>query len=219
MSGEDLLGRRQDYRLTFSGAVKRGGDFVWGGVRRVVKGDTDVWWEKTSWYKSFDFAIPQETDTVQQFDERATWFYEAVGSSEGMVNPVPGAGQVYMTTQRDANGDMVRADRNYVLHVPSDVPVGQFWSLTLYSENTRRPYDNGGTEIASTSLDSRMDQLQYNDDGSVDLYIGPDAPAGLETNHMKTVEDDGWFVYFRLYAPEQAFFDKSFTLGDFEVVE
>jgi hypothetical protein len=64
-----------------------------------------------------------------------------------------------------------------------------------------------------------MDQLQYNDDGSVDLYIGPDAPDGLETNHMKTVEDDGWFVYFRLYAPEEAFFDKSFTLGDFEVVE
>ena len=180
---------------------------------------TDVWWEGTSWYKSFDFTIPQETDTVQQFDERATWFYEAVGSSEGMVNPVPGAGQVYMTTKRDSNGDMLRADRNYVLHVPADVPVGQFWSLTLYSENTRRPYDNGGTEIASTSLDSRMDQLQYNDDGSVDLYIGPDAPDGLETNHMKTVEDDGWFVYFRLYAPEEAFFDKSFTLGDFEVVE
>lgn len=180
---------------------------------------TDVWWEGTSWYKSFDFETPQETDTVQQLDERVTWFYEAVGSSEGMVNPVPGAGQVYMTTKRDANGDMLRADRNYVLHVPADVPVAQFWSLTLYSENTRRPYDNGGTEIASTSLDSRMEQLQYNDDGSVDLYIGPDAPEGLETNHMKTVEDDGWFVYFRLYAPEEEFFDKSFALDDFQVVD
>ncbi len=33
---------------------------------------------------------------------------------------------------------------------------------------------------------------------------------------MKTVDDDGWFVYFRLYAPEQPFFDKTFKLTDFE---
>lgn len=31
--------------------------------------------------------------------------------------------------------------------------------------------------------------------------------------------DDGWFVYFRLYAPEQPFFDKTFTLADFEMVD
>jgi hypothetical protein len=96
------------------------------------------------------------------------------------------------------------------------VPVKQFWSLTLYSENTRRAYDNGGTKISDVSLDSHMKQLKYNDDGGVDLFIGPNAPAGFEMNHMKTVGDDGWFVYFRLYAPEQAFFDRSFKLGNFE---
>jgi hypothetical protein len=180
---------------------------------------TEVWWKGTSWYKSFDFLIPQETETIQEIDQRATWFYEAVSSTKGMVNPTPGAGQVYMTTKRDANGDLLRADKNYKLHVPADVPVKQFWSLTLYSENTRRPYENGGTEISDVSLDSRMEQLQYNEDGSTDLYIGPDAPEGLESNHLKTVGDDGWFVYFRLYAPEQPFFDKSFKLADFEVVE
>ena len=58
-----------------------------------------------------------------------------------------------------------------------------------------------------------------NPDGSVDLYVGAKAPAGFETNYMKTVGSDGWFVYFRLYAPLQPFFDKSFKLPDFEVVE
>ena len=58
--------------------------------------------------------------------------------------------------------------------------------------------------------------LKCNADVRVDLYIGPEAPKGLESNHMKTVGDDGWFVYFRLYAPSQPFFDKSFTLPDFE---
>jgi hypothetical protein len=179
----------------------------------------EPYWEGTSWYKSFDFDIPQETATIAQIDQRATWFYEAVGSTKGMVSPQPGQGQVYMTTKRDSDGNMLRADRNYKLHVPADVPVGQFWSLTLYSENTRRPYDNGGTEIRDVSLDSRMKELKYNEDGSIDLFIGPDAPAGFEMNHMKTVGDDGWFVYFRLYAPEEAFFDKTFKMADFELVK
>ena len=135
-----------------------------------------------------------------------------------MVNPTPGAGQVYMTTKLDNNGNLLRADKTYRLSVPKDVPVKQFWSLTLYSEDTRRPYDNGGTDIASISLDSSGDQLQYNDDGSVDLYIGAAAPAGMESNFMKTVGEDGWFVYFRLYAPTEPWFDKSFTLPDFEQI-
>ncbi|NTX78838.1 DUF1254 domain-containing protein [Serratia proteamaculans] len=177
---------------------------------------TSVYWPGTQWYKSFDFNLSQETDTKIQLDERATWFYEAVSSTKGMVQPQVGAGQVYMTTKRDSHGDLLRADKNYKLHVPKDVPVGQFWSLTLYSENTRRAYDSGEGTIRSASLDSRMQDLVKNADGSVDLYIGPTAAKGFEKNHMKTVGTDGWFVYFRLYAPEQAFFDKSFKLGDFQ---
>lgn len=179
----------------------------------------EPYWDGTSWYKSFDFQTEQETGTVQQIDQRGTWFYEAVSSTKGMLDPQPGSGQVYMTTKRDSSGDLLRADRSYVLRVPADVPVGQFWALTLYSENTRRPYDNGGTELSDVSLDSRMDQLQYNDDGSIDLHVGAEAPEGMASNYLKTVDDDGWFVYFRLYAPEQPFFDKSFSLPDFEIVE
>lgn len=180
---------------------------------------TEPYWDGTSWYKSFDFHTEQETETRVELDERATWFYEAVSSTKGMLNPTPGAGQVYMTTKRDSDGNMLRADKTYRLHVPADVPVGQFWALTLYSEDTRRPYDNGGTEIRSVNLDSTMDNLTYNDDGSIDLFIGAEAPEGMASNHMQTVGDDGWFVYFRLYAPEEPFFDKSFALPDFEMID
>ena len=180
---------------------------------------TEPYWPGTYWYKSFDFTIEQITDCKVELDERSTWFYEAVTSSEGMVNPVVGKGQVYMTTKRDSSGTLFRADKTYKLTVPKDVPVAQFWSLTLYSENTRRPYDNGGTEIKSTSLDSRMEQLQYNEDGSIDLFIGAQVPEGMESNYMKTVDEDGWFVLFRLYAPTEPYFDKSFSLSDFEMID
>lgn len=178
-----------------------------------------VYWKGTSWYKSFDFTIPQITDYKVELDERATWFYEAITSTEGMVNPVPGKGQVYMTTKRDSDGNLFRADKTYKLRVSKDVPVAQFWSIVLYSEDTRRPYDNGAKNLDDVSLSSRMKKLQYNDDGSVDIYIGAKAPKGMETNFLKTVGEDGWFIYFRLYAPTEAFFDKSFSLPDFEILD
>ena len=176
------------------------------------------YWEGTNWYKSFDFGVEQITDTKVELDERALWFYEAVTSTQGMVNPSVGKGQVYMTSKRDVNGELLRADRTYRLHIPPDVPVGRFWALTLYSENTRRAYESGAGTIASSNRSSQ-DDLVVNDDGSVDLYIGPAAPEGFEQNHMPTVDDEGWFVYFRLYAPLEPWFDKTWSLPDFEPVE
>lgn len=178
----------------------------------------EPYWKGTQWYKSFDFTTSQDTKTKVELDERTTWFYEAVTSTEAMVNPKVGEGQVYMTTKRDSAGKLLRADKTYRLRVPVDVPVGQFWALTLYSENTRRPYDSGQGTIRSANLDSRLQDLKKNADGSIDLFIGPNAPTGYESNWMKTVNDDGWFVYFRLYAPLKPFFDKTFKLPDFKVV-
>jgi hypothetical protein len=48
--------------------------------------------------------------------------------------------------------------------------------------------------------------------------VRPDAPEGYEGNRLPTVGDRG-FVYFRLYAPEQPFFDKTFKLDDFETIQ
>ena len=177
------------------------------------------YWAGTHWYKSFDFTIPQITDTKVELDERAVWFYEAVTSTKGMINPKVGQGQVYMTTKRDSEGKLFRADKTYKLHIPKGVPVKQFWSIVLYSENTRRPYDNGGTNLDDVSLSSRMEKLQHNKDGSIDIYIGNKAPKGKESNFLKTVDKDGWFLYFRLYAPTEPFFDKSFKLPDFEMLK
>jgi hypothetical protein len=48
-----------------------------------------------------------------------------------------------------------------------------------------------------------------------ELYFGPTAPAGHETQWIKTIPGKGWFTYFRVYGPEQAAFDGSWKPGDF----
>jgi hypothetical protein len=58
-----------------------------------------------------------------------------------------------------------------------------------------------------------------NADGSVDIYVVPTAPKGFEKNWIPTVPGQAWFTYFRLYAPTEAYFDKSWPLPDIEKVK
>ena len=57
-----------------------------------------------------------------------------------------------------------------------------------------------------------------NPDGSVDLYYGPTPPKGKEKNWVQTIPGQGWWVYLRFYAPTKAYFDKSWSIGDFEKI-
>ena len=71
-------------------------------------------------------------------------------------------------------------------------------------------------EIADRS--SRMDPA-YDEDGSINLYIGPDRPKGAEAkNWIPTEAGRAWFPYFRLYSPKKAFLDQSWVLPDIEKV-
>jgi hypothetical protein len=169
-------------------------------------------WEGKHWEKAlFISDTDQDLDTHTQLDERASWFYEAIGVTDGMMGKIVGAGQVYLEAQKDSDGDWLDGGKDYVLRVPADAPVKQFWSVTVYDNDDRCLIDTG--ELPDKS--SRMD-LKYNDDGSVDLYFGPTCPrAGYENNWVKTMPGEGWFTYFRFYAPTQPYFDGTWQLPDF----
>ena len=111
-------------------------------------------------------------------------------------------------------GHWLDGARSYTLRVPPDPPVEAFWSLTLYDVDTRCILRND-QEIADRS--SRM-ELLVDDDGSVTIHTGPEAPAGREQNWIPTVPGKAWFPYFRLYSPTRPFLDKSWVLPDIERV-
>jgi hypothetical protein len=174
-------------------------------------------WEGKRWEISlFITDTDQDVETHTQLDERASWFYEAIGVTDGMMGKTVGAGQVYLEAQKDGDGDWLDGGRSYRLTIPPDVPMKQFWSVTVYDNDTRCFVQTGQLPDKS----SRMD-LAVNDDGSVDLYFGPEPPAvaELEKNWIKTVPGEGGFTYFRLYAPTERYFDRSWQLPDFEKID
>jgi len=174
-----------------------------------VKYRTDAHW---------DFSLQLDADNPENFwnllDERASWFYEAVGAGPNMAPKHPGPSSAYLGVYKDKNGEWLDGGVSYRLRVPSNPPVKLFWSVTLYDVDTRALILNDA-KIADRS--SRMD-LNKNDDGSVDIYCGPTRPAGFEKNWIPTVPGRNWFAYFRFYQPTETYFDRSWPLPDFEQV-
>jgi hypothetical protein len=58
------------------------------------------------------------------------------------------------------------------------------------------------------------DTLKVNDDGSIDVYVGPKAPEGMEANWIPTEGRDWLMVCF--YGPQKPLFDRTRTFNDFE---
>ncbi|MFM0698232.1 DUF1254 domain-containing protein [Paraburkholderia sediminicola] len=164
------------------------------------------------WRYVIAFDPSQESKYYTEVDGRADYFYQAVTTSKGMVTRIPGVGQAYLGAYRDMNDQVLDGSRNYVLHVPANPPAKLFWSLTVYDTDQRVLIDNGK---GITDKSSRQD-LVKNADGSVDIYVGPDAPAGKEKNWIPSVPGKAWFAMFRLYGPLKPYFDAAFALPDFK---
>ncbi len=178
----------------------------------LAKRSTKPYWKGANWKIALGLDPTQRQKNYDELDERAEWMYEAVTTSAGMVTTKPGVGSIYLASYADKDGDWLEGGKSYTLHMPANPPAKQFWSVAVYSWDTRTLIDNKQKKAA---LSSRQD-LVKNKDGSVNLYFGPKAPKGKEKNWVQTIPGQGWWVYLRFYAPTKAYFDKSWTMDDFK---
>jgi hypothetical protein len=119
-----------------------------------------------------------------------------------------GAGQFYLITIRDQDGNSFDGGETYRLTVPPDAPVEQYWSATAYDRQTHALIRN----MPRASRSSQIPEMQKNPDGSVDIFFGPKAFVRKETNWVPTDPQRPFEVMFRLYAPTKALFDKTWVL-------
>ena len=150
-------------------------------------------------------------------DARTQFHYLATVVTPAMAHAQVGAGSAYAYTVHDSNGDLLDGSRTYRLHVDPDVPAKNFWAVDLYDTQTRSLL-----QVPSTiwpAVASNTGTLQANDDGSHDLYFGPVAPEGKETNWVETIPGKSWFQLFRIYGPLQPWFDQTWKLNEFEPLD
>jgi hypothetical protein len=156
-------------------------------------------------------------NSARLLDARTQFHYIATVITPAMAHAQVGAGSAYAYTVQDSNGDVLDGGRTYCLHVDPDVPAKTFWAVDVYDTQTRSLI-----QVSSTiwpAVASNSGQLQANDDGSYDLYFGPAAPSGKESNWVETIPGKSWFQLFRLYGPLQAWFDQTWRLNEFEPLD
>jgi hypothetical protein len=102
-----------------------------------------------------------------------------------------GAGQFYLISIHDKDGNGFDGSKGYRLTVPANAPVAQYWSLTLYDRETHALIRN----MPRASRSSQIPEMQRN----------ADAGRGFE-------------AMFRAYAPTKVFFEKTWRLPDIERV-
>ncbi|MBI9064365.1 MAG: DUF1254 domain-containing protein [Marinilabiliaceae bacterium] len=176
-----------------------------------------LYWEDRNWsfvmrtdeVDGFDFI----TDSQIELDKRAAaWSFFTLYPKKLGERPAT----VYLAPIADTEGRPLEAGKLYKVNIPKDIPAQQFWSITVYDDATWAFIDNpmgrSGLGLFNTP------DMKMNDDGSVDVYFGSEAPQGLESNWVPTSGKKP-YVWLRLYGPDESFWDKSFVMPDVERVE
>lgn len=179
--------------------------------RKPLLKNDGLWYSREHWINVFPGNADFTSSTFDYINARTTFFTYAYSASPGMAASMDNVGAKYPATFVDADGDHLQGGKNYKLHVPKDVPVALFWSVTVYDPITGSGLDNG-QPFPSLNM---MDKPVQSADGSFDIYFGPKSP-GQDKNWLATLPDKGFFVIFRLYGPKKAFYDQTWKLPDIE---
>ncbi len=124
---------------------------------------------------------------------------------------------VYPSTSRDSEGNAIDGKNKYVIHFEKNEipPVNAFWSLTAYNskdfliENT----------INRFALGDR-DNLKYNEDGSLDIYIQNTDPGGDKTsNWLPSTQEGLTNLTLRLYWPKKSALDGTWIVPAIKKIE
>jgi hypothetical protein len=155
----------------------------------------------------------------RMLDARTGLYYGGIGISPAETMLLSGVGSQYLLGTVDADGRYMDGARTYKLTLPRDIPARDFWSLTLYDNQTRSMLDTPQRYPRAGSQSYPSPAAEVSADGSTTVCFAPERPDGVgRGNWVQTIPGKGWFTLLRLYGPLEPFFDKSWQPGEIEVV-
>jgi len=157
-----------------------------------------------------------EADGTMDLDARTLFYFNAGGVTPAMALTIPGAGSDYAMASLDSKKEPFDGSKTYKLHLPPNVPVNDFWAVTIYDVQTRSQLQ---TSQLFPTVGSLTKGIAKNADGSYDIYFAPKAPAGKEGNWLQTVPKKSWFILLRMYGPLEPWINKTWRPGEIEEVK
>lgn len=170
------------------------------------------------YYEDRQWEVPWAGGTAEwmqesylDLDARSRFFQYAYSSAPAMNIHTTGAGSKYPYAIRDADGEFLDGGHTYRLHLPPDVPAALFWAVTAYNVTDGTMPE---TDQLLPSTNGYYD-LPKNDDGSIDVWFGPEQPEGVvDAAFIKTVPGRNFVGCLRLYGTTAAFYDQTWKPDD-----
>ena len=172
---------------------------------------------KSVWSTAFaNHNTSFEADGTMGLDARVLYYFNAGGVTPAMATSHAGEGSDYALAVLDSNMQAFDGSKTYKLHLPKDVPVNDFWAVTIYDTQTRSQLQ---TSQSFPTVGSQSKGMIQNEDGSYDVYFAPEAPKGKEGNWLQTVPGKSWFTILRMYGPLEPWINKTWRPGEIEIVQ
>lgn len=199
--------------------------------------DPDWYYYKNShWYNplftggyKFETPIPEVTaEGIKPYpptgyrknNARTAFLYMATGITPAMAMRLTDIGSQYLLISKDSKGHYFDGAKTYQVTLPKGIPENNFWSLTLYDNQTRSMLQTAQKYPRAGSQSYPSPAAEASRNGDTTVYFSPTQPRGVARgNWVQTDPEKGWFAILRLYNPLKAFFDKSWRPSEIELVE
>lgn len=115
----------------------------------------------------------------------------------------------YFYTDNDSRGNQLESGNLYSVTFPKGElpPVNGFWSLTVYNEH----HIFTPNELNRYSLGTKNKTLEFNDDGSLTLYVSAKSPGSENNSNWIPAPGKIFSLYLRAYWGKEAILDGSWV--------
>lgn len=112
---------------------------------------------------------------------------------------------------KDADGHTLSGDKNYLFHLPPNIPAKDYWSVIVYDKESNLIISNNQPWPSVFSTSKR---LVFNQDGSIVIRFGPEALTAEKCNWIQTIPRKDWTMVLKLYGAMESWFDQSWKPGE-----
>lgn len=143
------------------------------------------------------------------------YLLRALAAATGLGANLP-QDAIYPVSEADSDGESYDGSNKYVVHFDKEdiPPVNGFWSLTMYDSS----FFFVPNPLKRYAISPR-DNLIYNPDGSLDLYVQNSAPEKKKESNWLPAPTNKFILMFRFYWPKESLLDGSWEIPDVEGID
>lgn len=148
-------------------------------------------WSNMLWQGGYTFETPPDISKegffepvpptgARTLDSRTAFYYAYTMDSPGMIMQLPNVGSQYLMAFVDADKNYFDGGKTYKVTLPPKIPEANFWSFTVYDNQTRSMLDTPQCYPRAGSQTYPSPAAEPNADGSTTVHFGPIQPQGVK---------------------------------------